>query len=347
MVRVDPHVPEPEPIARAADRLRNGGLVAFPTETVYGLGAHAMDPHAVRRIFTAKGRPSNDPLIVHIAAVQMLAPLVVRIPAAVHSLTERFWPGPLTIILQRSHAVPDEVTAGLDTVAVRVPAHPVAHALLRAVSLPIAAPSANLFSRPSPTRAEHVLEDLADRIDMVVDGGPTAIGVESTVLDVSTDVPTILRPGAITSDMLRPFLPDLVVHDRNAAHDESHALPSPGMLSRHYAPRTPLSLFRGPSAADALLDEARKLLATGKRVVVLTVDEHVDGINRATPAASVVAIGSAAAPHAIAARLYAAVREADALGADSILMCDLSGSTGLEDALRDRLRRAAARIVGT
>ena len=177
VIRVDPAMPDPAALATAAECLRRGGLVAFPTETVYGLGVHALDRAAVRRLFEAKGRPANDPLIVHVDAVERMETLVAYVPETARQLAARFWPGPLTLVLPRSGRVPDEVTAGLNTVAVRVPAHPVARALLTAAGVPVAAPSANLFSRPSPTRASHVLDDLAGRIDLVIDGGPTQVGV--------------------------------------------------------------------------------------------------------------------------------------------------------------------------
>jgi L-threonylcarbamoyladenylate synthase len=192
VIRVDPEAPDPAALAPAAECLRRGGLVAFPTETVYGLGAHALDSAAVRRLFAAKGRPANDPLIVHVDDIDRMQALVRDVPDAARQLAARFWPGPLTLVLRRSEQVPDDVTAGLNTVAVRVPAHPVARALLIAAGVPVAAPSANLFSRPSPTRASHVMDDLAGRIDFVVDGGATQVGVESTVLDLSGEVPTIL-----------------------------------------------------------------------------------------------------------------------------------------------------------
>ena len=203
VIRVDPASPDEDSIARAATYIRNGQLVAFPTETVYGLGAHALDREAVRRIFAAKGRPSTDPLIVHVPSFDAVAPLTRNVPPLASVLARHFWPGPLTMVLPKSALVPDEVTAGLDTVAVRVPAHPVARALILAAGVPVAAPSANLFSRPSPTSAAHVLDDLDGRIDAIIDGGTTTLGVESTVIDLSGPVPTVLRPGAITLAALR------------------------------------------------------------------------------------------------------------------------------------------------
>ena len=274
-LRIDPDAPDDSAIRRAADVLRSGGLVAFPTETVYGLGAHALDRAAVRRIFEAKGRPSTDPLIVHVAAFAQVAPLVSAIPDAARLLAERFWPGPLTLVMRRSAAVPDEVTAGLDTVAVRIPAHPIAQVLLAAAAIPIAAPSANLFSRPSPTNAEHVLQDLDGRIDLVLDGGPTTVGVESTVLDLSTKTPTILRPGAVTLEMLREVLPDVEMGSMLASGDSAGAMPAPGMLPRHYSPRAPLTLYEGErsAAGHRLAHDAQHAIYAGLSVGVVAADE--------------------------------------------------------------------------
>ena len=263
VIRVDPAHPDASALARAADCLRGGGLVAFPTETVYGLGVHALDRAAVRRLFEAKGRPANDPLIVHVDAVERVHALVSAMPDSVAALSARFWPGPLTLVLPRSPRVPDEVTARLDTVGVRVPAHPVARALLRAAGIPVAAPSANLFSRPSPTRASHVLDDLGGRIDLVVDGGATEVGLESTVLDLTRDVPTILRPGAVSREMLRPILPR--VEQRSAAASSSDAMRSPGMLERHYSPRARLTVYDGDDIAR-LARDACAAIAAGHRV---------------------------------------------------------------------------------
>ena len=264
VIRVDPDRPGAADIARAADCLRRGGLVAFPTETVYGLGVHALDPAAVRRLFDAKSRPANDPLIVHVDAIDRIHDLVLHVPETAVALAARFWPGPLTLVLPRSRRVPDEVTAGLNTVAVRVPAHPVARALLAAAAIPIAAPSANLFSRPSPTRASHVLDDLNGRIDLVLDGGATEVGVESTVLDLSGDVPAILRPGAVSLEMLQAILPR--VEQRRPSESGRSAMPSPGMLERHYSPRAPLTVYDGDAreAVARLIDDARACDSRGQ-----------------------------------------------------------------------------------
>jgi L-threonylcarbamoyladenylate synthase len=332
--------PDEAGIARAADVLRSGGLVAFPTETVYGLGADALNRQAVRRIFDVKGRPATDPLIVHISSVDSLPPLVAAIPAVVFELAARFWPGPLTLVLPRSAAVPDEVTAGLDTVALRVPSHPVALALLAAAGVPVAAPSANLFSRPSPTRAEHVLEDLAGRIDVVVDGGHTPIGVESTVLDLSGTTPIVLRPGAVTPEMLRDILPGVTMHVDTPA--EAEAQRSPGLLAKHYSPRAPLTLYEGePSRVIARIrEDARRARSEGQRVGIIAADEDpLDGFE-------VVRLGRERDVADVATRLYAALRELDTAGVDLILARSFPASAGLGVAIQDRLRRAAAgRVV--
>jgi L-threonylcarbamoyladenylate synthase len=346
VIRVDPAHPDAAALARAADCLRRGGLVAFPTETVYGLGVHALDRAAVRRLFAAKGRPANDPLIVHVDAVERIHALVTAVPDLVPALAARFWPGPLTLVLPRSPRVPDEVTAGLNTVGVRVPAHPVARALLREAGIPIAAPSANLFSRPSPTRASHVLDDLGGRIDLVVDGGATDVGVESTVLDLSGDVPTILRPGAVSREMLRAILPR--VEQRSAATSSAGAMPSPGMLERHYSPRAPLTVYDGDSrdAVTRLVRDACAAIAQGHRVGIMAADEdraELSEVERHGSRATIVYLGSERDPAAIAARLYASMRELDASGVDRILARSVPGDDGLAVAIRDRLRRAGVR----
>lgn len=343
VIAVDPRRPDAGAIARAADCLRRGGLVAFPTETVYGLGAHALDRGAVARLFDAKGRPATDPLIVHVAELDAVATLVTDIPDAARVLAAAFWPGPLTLVFRRAPAVPLEVTAGLDTVAIRVPAHPVARALLAAARLPVAAPSANLFSRPSPTRAADVLEDLDGRIDLVLDGGSTTVGVESTVLDLTHDPPAILRPGAVTLEALQTAIPQVTT--RVPAPASTGAVPSPGLLSRHYAPRTPLTLFEGDSAAvrERLVAAVQDALAAGRRVGVLTTREEA-GPFRGLPVV-VAELGSARDPQQVAARLYAALRELDRAQLDTIVAADLPSGSGLWAALRDRLRRAAAHVV--
>ena len=343
VVRVDARDPAPDAIARAAEYLRDGRLVAFPTETVYGLGVHALDETAVRRVFDVKGRPPNDPLIVHVASFDQVNALASRIPSVARELTDRFWPGPLTIVLPRSDGVPSIVTAGLDTVAIRMPSHPVARALLAAARIPIAAPSANLFSRPSPTTAAHVLEDLDGRIDMVLDAGPTDVGVESTVVDLSRNVAAILRPGVVDAETLRSVLPRVDVAGRES--DGSQAMPSPGMLERHYSPQAALTLYEGNTdvAIEQMTSDARAAHRDGARVGVVTVREHGARI-RDRLGASVTQledVGATGSPIEIAARLYAALRALDAARVDIILAHVPCEPVGLGVAVRDRLFRAA------
>lgn len=340
---VDPLAPQPDAIADAARCLRDGGLVAFPTETVYGLGAHALDAAAAARIFTAKGRPASDPLIVHLASAADLPRVAATVPEVAHRLAQAFWPGPLTLVLPKNDAVPGAVTAGGATVAVRVPDHPVALALLRTAAVPVAAPSANLFSRPSPTTATHVLADLDGRIDLVIDGGPCRVGVESTVLDLTTVPPRILRPGAVTEADLRPYLPDLAVGPRPSS---SGPLASPGLLDTHYAPVAPLTLIRGSAQAarEWMTREAHAAAVRGSRVGMLVWDEDADALRR--EGAVVETLGPAGHLEAAAARLYAGLRALDATGVTAILAPAIPGDDALGAALADRLRRAASgRVV--
>jgi L-threonylcarbamoyladenylate synthase len=345
VLTLDPHHPDPQGIERAAAVLTRGGLVAFPTETVYGLGAHALDPDAVGRVFTAKGRPAEDPLIVHVHDATAIARLTTGRLHGADALAARFWPGPLTMILRRSPAVPLEVTAGLETVAIRIPAHPIAHALLSAAALPVAAPSANLFSRPSPTRAAHVLEDLDGRIDLVIDGGPAMVGVESTVIDLTAPVPTILRPGAVTLEMIRAVLPDVTMMEA-AVRQAGAGMTSPGLLSRHYSPRAEMMLYEGPTGRvlERMSTDASSLSAGGRRVGILAADE--DSFGTGNERFRIERLGSELHHTALATHLYDAIRRLDAEGVDIILARTFIDESGLLTALHDRLRRAAGgRII--
>ena len=336
ILRVDPQNPEPEAIAQAAELVRRGGLVAFPTETVYGLGANALDEKAVAGIFAAKRRPADDPIIVHLASAEELNRVVASVPPAAKELARRFWPGPLTLVLPKKPVVPDLVTAGLPTVAARVPDHPVALALIREAGVPIAAPSANLFGRPSPTTAEHVLEDLAGRVEIILDAGPTPIGVESTVLDLTRPVPTILRPGGLPREALEEALGEVRVEDKPVRGPA----PSPGMLDRHYAPRAPLTLVMGDDHAlrGFLARVAREAAAQGRRVGLIVAEEDIPALKDAP--AVLQALGSLEDPAGVARRLFSALRVLDALGVQEIYARDF-GESGLALAVRNRLMRAA------
>jgi L-threonylcarbamoyladenylate synthase len=330
-------------IHRAAAILRSGGLVAMPTETVYGLGANALDPAAVVRIFAAKERPTWDPIIVHIAgevaANKMLAQLVTEISEPARKLMAAFWPGPLTLLLPRSAAVPDAVTAGRFLVGVRMPAHPVAFEFIRQADVPVAAPSANIFSHTSPTTADHVLEDLDGRIQAILDAGPTIHGVESTVIDPNQDPMVIYRPGAITLDQIRAVAGPVVNYRATAASSTESltALPSPGVGIRHYAPHARLVLVEAPLAElpQRLAETASRFRA--RQLGMLLPAELI------SVAPSDVAIfpwGHWSVPEELAHSLYAGLRDLDSQGC-AVIICPVPLDQGIGSAIRDRLRKAA------
>lgn len=333
----------PEALARAGGLIRSGQLVGFPTETVYGLGANALDAGAVARIFEAKGRPGDNPLIVHISAREQLRPLIAAEPGeTAQRLMDAFWPGPMTLIFPKSPAVPPEVTAGLDTVAVRFPAHPAARALIDAARRPIAAPSANRSGRPSPTTAAHVLEDMDGRIPLILDGGPCEVGLESTVVDVTGASPRILRPGGVTREMLEAAAGSASVDPavlRPLREDETAR--SPGMKYRHYAPRGQLTIVEGRADAvvrkiSELYDEAAR---AGRSPLILALEGSLPayGGRRALP------MGNCAED--MARNVFARLRDADAMGADP-LFTEAVSTDGLGLAVMNRLGRAAAfRVV--
>ena len=334
-------------IAQAAEILRSGGLVALPTETVYGLGANALNPGAVARIFEAKQRPSWDPIIVHIAGPvarnPMLEQLVANLPPAAADLMQAFWPGPLTLLLPRSAAVPDVVTAARPLVGIRMPAHPVAFELIREAGVPVAAPSANVFGHISPTTAGHVLEDLDGKIDAILDAGPTQHGVESTVLDPNQHPMMIYRPGAITEDQIREIAgPVETLREKllpDAATRES--LPSPGVGLRHYAPRARLILVEGTLAELPVRLAAAARPHERERLGVMLPTElaNVD-LGPPLRAGTDFAWGRWSAPQELAEKLYAGLRALDAQGCD-VILCPVPEAGGIGDAIRDRLRKAA------
>lgn len=345
VVDLDPKQPDLQKIRQAAASILKGNLVAFPTETVYGLGANALDRKAVERIFYAKGRPFQDPLIVHIYSLDMLKDVVQLIPEAAHLLMERFWPGPLTLVFKRGPAIPAEVSAGLDTVAVRMPSHPIALALIEHAGVPIAAPSANRFGHTSPTSAAHVLADLDGRIDLVIDGGESSVGVESTVLDMTQSPPVILRPGGITHEQLIEVLGSVVLRGGHSSPDQREPMPSPGMLSRHYAPHATLILIECENVEKAcmhLVNEVNLLLQSGKSVGVLSVDEDVLYFEKL--GVRLEKIGSSQKLFQVANRLYSAIRLLDEEKVDFIFARSYN-SNGLGLAILDRLRRAATTII--
>jgi L-threonylcarbamoyladenylate synthase len=312
-------------VQAAASLIIGGGLVAFPTETVYGLGANAYDGRAVARIFEAKGRPKFDPLIVHLGDVRWLSDVVSSVTPLAQRLIEAFWPGPLTLVLPKTERVPDLVTAGLPTVGVRMPAHELTLQLLRRANVPIAAPSANLFGQVSPTTAQHVAEQLGERIDYILDSGPCTVGVESTILDLSNDRPTLLRPGGLALEQLEAEIGPIRVTGSAAKEDEPQL--SPGRLLRHYATRTPLVI---PDGAHSLPE--------GKRVGLLTLVAE-PGDDRFAAVEVLSQRGDLAEAAAV---LFASMRRLDAGGFD-LIVARLVPEAGLGRAINDRLRRAAHR----
>jgi len=340
VLKVDSQQPDIEKVQVAASIIREGGLVAFPTETVYGLGADALNPKAVLALFKAKKRPLDNPPIVHVANVSDVYGLAKRVPLKADKLMREFWPGPLTLVFKRSKTVPDVTVAGLDTIAVRMPQHAVALALIRETSRPIAAPSANLAGKPSPTSADHVFDDLNGRIDAILDGGPTCIGVESTVLDLSADTALVLRPGGTPLEALRRVLGDVKLHPFVAAEKE---LPlektrSPGMKHKHYAPNAQVIVVEG--AISAVLAKVKELAESyrlkGVKVGVLATDETL----AAYRADVVKSLGSRFNLAVVAQNLFSLLREFDAEDVDVIIAEGVS-TEGLGLAVMNRLRKAS------
>jgi L-threonylcarbamoyladenylate synthase len=327
-------------LERAAEILRGGGLVALPTETVYGLGANALDRAAVERIFEAKSRPAWDPVIVHVASAAMLDGLVEEVPDVARKLMETFWPGPLTLLLKRTQTVPDAVTAGRPLVGVRMPAHPVALELIRLAGVPVAAPSANRFGHVSPTTAEHVLEDLDGRIDAVLDAGPTMRGVESTVLDPIMMM--IYRPGAVTEEQIAEVAGPVEVFrsGENLRKTPTEAMPSPGVGLKHYAPQARLVLVEARDAElGARLVEAARA-EQGERVGVMLPGGILTAQGFA--GAQIYPWGRWGAPETLAQGLYAGLRALDAAGC-MVILCPLPAAEGIGAAIRDRLLKAGTR----
>lgn len=341
LIKVDPKAPELDKLSYAAEAIRRGALVAFPTETVYGLGANALDKMAVLRIFKAKGRPLDNPIIVHIGRVEDIHLVAKDVPSTALELASRFWPGPLTLILRKSETVPKETCGGRETVAVRMPAHPIALMLVREAGVPVAAPSANLSGRPSPTSAKHVLEDLDGKIDIIIDGGRTAHGVESTVLDVSKRPPLILRPGPITLEVLSECLGKVDVHPNvlKSGFADVEAL-APGMKYRHYAPKAQLVLFEGPKekVVKAIQRKGLELSRKGKRVGIATTKEDEVFFKSFQVVKS---FGSRRRLDVVAKNLYEVLREMDHKKVD-VILCEGFEDKGLGLTIMNRLRKAAA-----
>lgn len=342
ILKIDKNAVDEEKIARAGRILQNGGLVAFPTETVYGLGGNALLPDASRKIYAAKGRPSDNPLIVHICRMEDLAPIVRDIPDEALRLAEACWPGPLTMIFHKSDLVPPETTGGLDTVAVRFPSNRIAMALIAAAGGYIAAPSANRSGRPSPTLARYCREDLDGRVEMIIDGGPVGIGLESTIIDLTEGQPVILRPGYVTRERLEQILGRVETDRAIIAPDSGTAPKAPGMKYRHYAPKGSLTIVEGDREAVIAYINARtrECREKGIRTGVICTDETC----RCYTADSVKSAGARTSEETIASRLFRILREFDDENTQ-VMFSESFGGGGLGQAIMNRLMKAAGHKI--
>ena len=344
LAKVDLRQPEAmEIIQTAAKILQEGGLVAFPTETVYGLGGNGLDNSACEKIYLAKGRPSDNPLILHISEFEELNPIVREISPAAQKLMDAFWPGPLTMVFPKSDIVPEKATGGLDTVAVRFPNHPVARAIIHAAGLPIAAPSANSSGKPSPTRASHVEFDLNGKIDMIVDGGAAEWGLESTIVDVSGEVPMILRPGAVTKEMMEEVVGTVEIDPAILQKPAADLKPkAPGMKYTHYSPKAEVVLVKGETIA--VVDEINRLaaedMAHGFKTGVMATEETKDLYK----ADIILSLGSRERPEEIGANLFKYLRKFDFLGAERVYS-EVFSEEGEGMAIMNRLNKAAGYCV--
>ncbi len=326
-------------ISEAGRIIREGGLVAFPTETVYGLGGDSFSPDAAAKIYAAKGRPSDNPLIVHIAKVEDLKALSDEVPQAAYMLADKFWPGPLTIIVKKNDRVPMSVTGGLNTVAVRLPANTIARGIIEEAQTFIAAPSANLSGRPSPTTGEHVIEDLSGRVDMIVDGGAIDIGLESTIVDLSEQIPVVLRPGFITVEELREVIGEVVIDPAiKGTLKEDVAPKAPGMKYRHYAPKALLTIVKGEEkkVTDKLLQLLKEDVEKGLKVGIMTTVKHKDLFDKG----EVICLGEADNNEEIARNLFWALRRFDELNVD-VIYSEAFSEEGVGQAVMNRLNKAA------
>ncbi|MCM1145235.1 MAG: L-threonylcarbamoyladenylate synthase [Blautia sp.] len=340
VILIDGQYPEKEEEAlqRAGDIIKAGGLVAFPTETVYGLGGDALNPASSRKIYAAKGRPSDNPLIVHICRMEDLAPIVAEIPEAARKLAERFWPGPLTMIFRKSDQVPLETTGGLDTVAVRMPLHPVALALIASSGGYVAAPSANLSGRPSPTRAKYVVEDLSGRIEMILDGGDVEIGLESTIVDMTAGEPMILRPGAVTKEMLEEVLQSVEEDGTMMSPDSGQAPKAPGMKYRHYAPKGDLTVVDGEESrvVEYINGQISRLKDEGHKTGVIATEKTISRYRGDVCKCA----GKRGDEASVARELYRILREFDEEEV-TVIFAESFEASGIGRAVMNRLLKAA------
>lgn len=340
--KVNAEKPEQDIISRAGGILKEGGLVAFPTETVYGLGGNALDAAASEKIYAAKGRPSDNPLIVHIARMEDLEKIVTEVPKKAKILAEACWPGPLTMILPKSEEVPYETTGGLDSVAVRYPSHPVAQALILAAGGYVAAPSANTSGRPSPTTAAHVQEDLTGAVDMILDGGQVGIGIESTIVDFTEEIPTVLRPGYISLEKLKELLGEVKMDKGLLRADASQRPKAPGMKYRHYAPKAELTIVEGSTeyVVAYINQKAKEASKRGRQIGIIGTEEtlpyYSSGVVRC--------IGSRKKEEGIALHLYEVLRDFDQCEVEAIYS-ESFDTPKMGQAIMNRLLKAAGHRV--
>ncbi|MCF6463924.1 threonylcarbamoyl-AMP synthase [Clostridium sp. Cult1] len=325
-------------ILEGAKFIKEGKLVAFPTETVYGLGANGLDEEAVKKIFIAKGRPQDNPLILHVSSIEDVKPLVKSISKEAEILMKRFWPGPLTILFRKSNKVPNIITAGLDTVAIRMPNHPIAIELIKNSGVPIAAPSANTSGKPSPTSADHVIEDLYGKVHMIIDGGNTGVGLESTVLDLTEKIPMILRPGGITLEDLQKIIPQ-VEEDLSIIKDNKDIVPkSPGQKYRHYAPKADMLVFTGEleNIVMKIKSQTEELISKGKIVGIMATEETKDRYERGV----VISVGSRENMETIGHNLFNTIRLFDQKEVD-VILAEGVGLSYIGTAIMNRLKKAS------
>lgn len=342
--KIDSKAVDHQKMEEAAQLIRSGELVAFPTETVYGLGADALNPQASKKIYAAKGRPSDNPLIVHIAKFEDLEEIAKEVPQEAKKLADAFWPGPLTMIVNKNEKVPYETTGGMDTVAIRMPDHPAALELIRQSGCLIAAPSANTSGRPSPTLAEHVAEDLGGRIPMILDGGEVGIGIESTIIDLTEKIPMILRPGYITKEMLEAVIGTVQTDPGIIAADSTKKPKAPGMKYRHYAPKANLMLIDGAKCAvvDKINELTDAMHSEAKKVGIIGTDETVASYR----GDMVLSIGAREDEDAIARHLYKLLREFDEADVD-VIYSESFATPRIGQAIMNRLLKAAGHQVLT
>lgn len=345
IIKIDTSVPNwDKQLDKAAQVLKSGGLVAFPTETVYGLGANALDENAVENIYKAKGRPADNPLIVHIADTEAVGGLTASVPEVAPMLMDAFWPGPLTLVMPKSALIPSIITGGLDTVGIRMPSNPIALALIKKAGLPLAAPSANSSGRPSPTLAKHVIEDLSGKVDIIIDGGSTKVGVESTVLDITVNPPMILRPGGVTFEQLQRLLGRVATDSTlSSAHIEDSAPRSPGMKYRHYSPNAALLLVQGaPELVASEIGRRAQLYSHEGSLVGILATEETAALYEPSlySYCKILSLGSKKEPESLAASLFRCLREFDENGVDLIL-AEAPDISGIGQAVMNRLVKAS------